>query len=246
VEPTLPRIPDEYLDCVVYLYPSEAAAEDGKQAGGSGFLVGVPTEGLRQNFWILYAISNKHVIKNSTVLRMNTSDGKKTVMPTVRSDWVTHPDGDDLAACAISFDPKDFKFNHVPRASFLTKEIVPKFNIGPGDDAFMVGRFINHEGRQSNLPTVRFGTIGQMPWETIMQNDGFEQESFLVEARSIGGYSGSPIFVFIPLFSSRPGVENWDPPTVFTKGNRITNFDYGSLRSHGPWLLGVDWGHLNN
>lgn len=243
-EPSVPRIPDEYLDCVIYLYPTEVDAEDGGRAGGSGFLVGVPTEGLRQNFWILYAVSNKHVIEKSRVVRMNTADGRKTIVPSARADWIVHPDGDDVAAFQISFDPKEFKFNHVPRASFVSKEIVDRYKIGPGDDAFMVGRFANHEGRQQNLPTVRFGNIAQMPWEAIKQDgNGFEQESFLVEMRSINGYSGSPVFVYIPIFSDRPGLANWNiPPSVVA----YTGKPYGSLKSHGPWLLGVDWGHMND
>ena len=53
----------------------------------------------------------------------------------------------------------------------------------------------------------------------------FPQESFLVEVRSIGGYSGSPVFVFIPPASPREGVKDWVP--------------HGILRSHGPWLLGL-------
>lgn len=233
LEPPVSRIHDGYLDCVVYLYPTAVDAEDGTRADGSGFLVGVPSKGLRQDFWFLYAVTNKHVIKNATTLRLNSRDGKKTILPTVLSSWTVPPSGDDLAACLISFDPMDYKFNHVPRATFLSKEIVKDFNIGPGDDVFMVGRFINHEGRQANLPTVRFGNIGQMPWETIRQDDGFEQESFLVEVRSIGGYSGSPVFVFIPAASTRPGIKDWATPQKI-------------LSSHGPWLLGIDWGYINN
>jgi hypothetical protein len=251
-EPILPRIRDEYLDCVVYLYPTKAEAEDGARAGGSGFLVGVPSVGLRRNFWFLYAVTNKHVIDHtekspaSTVLRMNTRAGKTTVMPTARRSWETHPDGDDLAACVISFDPMAIKFNHVPRGNFLTKDIVKKFNIGPGDDAFMVGRFVNHEGKQSNLPTVRFGNVAQMPYEPV-SIDGVEQEAFLVEVRSIGGFSGSPIFISIPPFSERDGVDDWYPPTVFIKGKRPPeNFDYGFLSKHGPWLLGIDYAYMNN
>jgi hypothetical protein len=37
VERRLPRIPDYALDSIVYLYPSEAAAEDGEQIGGTAF-----------------------------------------------------------------------------------------------------------------------------------------------------------------------------------------------------------------
>jgi hypothetical protein len=50
-----------------------------------------------------------------------------------------------------------------------------------------------HEGRQKNSPTARFGNIAQMPNEPVIIKR-FEQECFLVEARSIGGYSGSPVF----------------------------------------------------
>ena len=42
-----------------------------------------------------------------------------------------------------------------------------------------------------------------MPYEPIIQQTGFPQESFLVEARSIGGCSGSPVFTFIPVLSNR-------------------------------------------
>src|SRR5271166_1331413 len=61
--PGMPRIPDRYLDCVIYLYGSEADAEDGLQTGGSGFLVGVPTTDLTTNAVILYAVTNRHVIE---------------------------------------------------------------------------------------------------------------------------------------------------------------------------------------
>lgn len=244
----MPRIKDAYLDCVVYLYPSEVDADDGTKIGGSGFLVGVPTKELRQDAFFLYAVTNKHIADKYRTVRMNTRDGQKFILPTTRFSWVDHPDGDDISACLVYFDPKEIRFNHVHRDMFLSKDIISRFNIGPGDDCFMVGRFVNHEGRQQNLPTVRFGNIGQMPWEPIRQDDGFEQESFLVECRSIGGYSGSPIFVHIPIFSEREGVENWYPHPFIIQRNVPTHdarVSFGSLKAHGPWLLGVDWGHLN-
>lgn len=36
----MPRIPDWYLDSIIYLYPCETDAKAGKKAGGTGFLVG--------------------------------------------------------------------------------------------------------------------------------------------------------------------------------------------------------------
>jgi hypothetical protein len=244
--PPVPRIPDAYLDCVIYLYASESDAKKGERTGGSGFLVGVPTIDLPRNFWFLYAITNKHVIeRGNTTIRMKTIEGGIDILETIEPDWILHPSGDDVAVCLISFDPKSYKFNFVRRSDFLTNDIIGSLGIGPGDEAFLVGRFISHEGRQQNLPTVRFGCIAQMPWEPIKQDNGFDQESFLVEIRSIGGYSGSPVFVFIPGFSTRTDMPGWYPKdiremtTKYAKGEK-----FGGFMSHGPWLLGVDWGHI--
>ncbi len=229
----MPRIRDTYLDCVIYLYPDARSAEAGERVGGSGFLVGIMSEGLPTDFVFLYAITNRHVIeRGSRVLRMKPRDGGIDVLDLDERSWVYHPDGDDLAACLVSFDPKAYKFSFVWRRDFVDKNLVADMNIGPGDEAFLVGRFINHEGRQQNLPTARFGCIAQMPNEPIVQDTGFRQESFLVEVRSIGGYSGSPVFVFIPPASLREGIKDWVPLKI--------------MRGHGPWLLGVDWGHIND
>jgi hypothetical protein len=70
----------------------------------------------------------------------------------------------------------------------------------------MLGRFINREGLQKNSPTARFGHISQMPGDPI----DAQEEAFLCEVRSIGGYSGSPVFV-LPAFDGRPGGQ--PPPT---------------------------------
>jgi len=88
-----------------------------------------------------------------------------------------------------------------------------------------MGRFVNHEGRQLNTPSLRLGNLSMMPNEPIMQTNGHAQISFLVETHSSGGYSGSPVVLFIRP-SERP-YRRIDP----------------SL-SGGLWLLGVDWGHI--
>lgn len=228
----MPRIRNEFLQCVLYLYPSEAEAEDGAHAGGSGFWVGYGFEHASGTWNLVYAVTNKHVVKSgNTVIRLSKTDGTIDVIPTLESDWAFHPAGDDVAVLFQSSLHKinlgQHSFNYVGVGAFISKPIISSMDIGPGDAAFIVGRFVNHEGRQKNLPTARFGAISQMPWEPIAQDTGFMQESFLVEARSIGGYSGSPVFVEIPRWDSGHGRVN-------------TNWGYG------PWLLGVDWGHIND
>ena len=72
-------------------------------------------------------------------------------------------------------------------------------NIGIGDEAIAIGRFINHDGNQRNQPSVRFGAIAQMPKDKIRTDTG-EQDAFLVEIKSISGYSGSPVFALTSAF----------------------------------------------
>jgi hypothetical protein len=248
--PPVPRIADEFLDCAIYLYASEKDAELGERSGGSGFLVGIPTVDLSANLWITYAVSNKHVIESgNSVIRMRTKAGRHFIMPIDERAWTFHPQGDDLAISLIRFDWQSMRFNFVPRSGFLDKSMLAQFNIGVGDETFVVGRFINHEGRQQNLPTARFGCIAQMPIEPVNSETGFQQESFLVESRSIGGYSGSPVFVEIPKFSIRWGAEDWFPSKVPNSdewAKAVMSNDWGYFRAHGPWLLGVDWGHIND
>jgi hypothetical protein len=222
----MPRIPDGFLDCVVYIYPSEEDAEEGSGIGGSGFLAGIISEDSKPPFWFLYIVTAKHVVlEGSLFVRMTTKDGKKYVHETHGKDWVCHPDGDDVAVCIVSFDPQEVSFSFIPINDFLRLEQIQPLDIGIGDEAFVVGRFINHEGKQRNSPTARSGIISQMPVEPINIR-GNDQECFLVEARSFGGYSGSPVFWRALPFSGMRKIPNWR---------------HGQI---GPLLLGIEVGYI--
>ncbi len=224
----MPRIDDNYLDCSIYLYPSVEAAKEGRAAGGTGFLASVPCETI-PNATFIYAVTNAHVIRNgSPVIRLNTQAVAVDIAPLRDADWTPHPDGDDLAVTGITgLSVATHKFRTVPISMFLTREVSKQYNIGPGEDVFVVGRFVTVEGRQKNTPSARFGHIAMMPGEPIRTDTGVSQESFVVEAKSISGYSGSPVFVRILPLSLRPEAEE-----LATRG--------------WTWLLGVDWGHIND
>src|ERR1700730_14309143 len=96
-EKTMPRIFDEILDSVIYLYHTEEDANAGTQAGASGFLTAIPMPGDTTTAWI-YAVSNRHVCDEAPVIRVNKVDGTVNVYPFRPDDWVKHPDGrTDLA-----------------------------------------------------------------------------------------------------------------------------------------------------
>ena len=192
----MPRLKDQALECVFYLYPSVQAAQDGEAAGGTGCFVSVPSRSLPDRCYT-YAVTNSHVVREggAPVIRLRSKLGGHQVIPLAKDDWVHHPEADDVAAC-LFVPPKDAAYRHIQRHMWATREQIQRYNIGPGDDVCMVGRFINHEGKETNLPTVRFGNIAMMPWEPIRGSRGIRQESYLVECRSLSGYSGSPVFVY--------------------------------------------------
>ena len=238
----MPRIEQQYLDCSIYLYRTEASARAGENAGGSGFLVSVRAKPpFDREFYPMprttvlppehiYAVTNKHVARQGfPVIRLNMIDGQQDIIPLKHEDWIPHPDGDDLAVVAIDLPKHKHRYYAVTNYSFV-KQVNAFSDYGAGDDTFMVGRFINHSGKQRNTPSLRFGSIAMLPFEKVKLYDGFMQEAFLVETRSISGFSGSPVFVYEPRGSS-----------FITESGRESSITDLVGR---PRLLGIDCGHV--
>ena len=200
------------------------AANTGAHAGGSGFIAAVPAA---KNHFHLYGVTNRHVIENgASVIRLNTIDGDFDVLALKPTDWTSHNE-QDLAVVSIELSPSKHRVHFFQIGGFLTKDSIEEYGIGPGDDTFLVGRFVYADGRIKNEPSVRFGKIAMNPGEPIRQPTGHSQESFLVETHSIGGYSGSPVFVYFLPF-----------------GFRTKKRPAADIRDVTISLLGVDWGHL--
>jgi hypothetical protein len=249
LEQDLPRIQDDLLNSVAYLYPSEAEAADGVKLGGSGFFVGSPL-GL-PGLEFLFIVTNKHVVDGgSATARINTPDGRFDIIPLDGETWHYHPDGDDIAVCPIGLNTAHHKIRSVRSDSFLTKRLIEQYDIGVGDDTFVVGRFISREGRERNIPSVRFGAIAQMPAEPIMLEGGVAQESYLIESRSIPGYSGSPVFLTLPPGPpATPRVNPNLPEEMKEKIPEVLKMvGYNPKRNTqyqlGPWLVGIDYCHI--
>jgi hypothetical protein len=229
----MPRIKDTILDCVFYLYRSVQEAKDSEHAGGTGFLVGVP-DSLDPKSDHVYGVTNRHVIRRgATVIRLNTEAGETDTLNLTKDHWAFHPDGDDIAATYLgrSGQRTPVRARYWGVDKFLTPEVIKREDVGPGDEVFMVGRFKEVAGERQNRPTARFGNISRMhDGDPICDPEtGFRYESFLVEVRSLSGYSGSPVFVhFLPGVPRRHGA-------------MMVSYEMGGP---GPWLLGVDWAHL--
>ena len=216
----MPRINDIILEAVVYLYPSSGSPD-----GASGFIIAIPSEVYPERPYYYVATCVHELPGTSPSVRVNTTDGKSCTIETRRSEWTDHPGGDDIAILPLAFDLTGVCA--IKESRLITHSIIVEHSIGPGDEVFLVGRFHVQEGTIRNTPTVRIGNIALMPHEPIYQpKRGTKQESFLVEIRSLSRYSGSPVWVYPAPWYPRPGQEMIHS------------------RAIGPYLLGVDWGHI--
>lgn len=248
-EKTVPRISDMFLQCAVYVYASLEDAKLGEHQGGSGFLVHVRFDQNRD--WSeVYVVTNRHVVigAKTPVVRMNRKDGDVEYISTDLSQWTLHQDGDDIAVLPIRFRYEEVRYWSVASELFLSHPISAAQDVGIGDEAFMVGRFINHEGAEKNAPSVRFGTIAMMPTERIHSPYGIDQESFLVEVRSLPGYSGSAVFLYTAnamndMSMMRDGIPRPADIQFFGKGSNALEA-VRFLKPKGPYLLGIDWCHI--
>lgn len=235
------------LGSSIFLYGSEGDAIDGAHWGGSGALVGI--DSTANPSWVhLYAVTNQHVAERCPVARLVNMQGDPYVLIGDQSDWVAHPDGDDIALRPIGAVPEG-DYWYIPEEKLLSLADLGPEGIGPGDDCLMVGRYINHEFRQFDRPVVRFGNIAMLP-ELVEQKDrAFQQESFLVDMRSQADFSGSPVFVYYEVEGWRylpplPEAVEDDPAAhIDALQERVKGRDTSGVMGR-TWLLGIDWGHL--
>ena len=191
----MPRIDPRILNCTFFLYPTKEDALAGRNFGGTGFLVSIPSAVPDQNFVV--AVTNWHVAcRGSSVLRLNTKQGGVEVLDAGPEDWSFDPRY-DIAVLPLSFEEGDeLERAQMKTSAFVTRDyLTHEKAIGPGEDVFMVGRFIDHDGGNVNLPTVRFGNISAMP-TLIMQENGKKAPAFILDMHSRSGYSGSPVFMY--------------------------------------------------
>lgn len=249
----MPRIADTWVNVAAYIYSSLDAARAGDRFGASGFIVGVPLEEMPE-MAIAYVVTNKHVIKSPSgkkrtpVIRLNRKDGEIECVPTTSDQWTCHPHGDDVAVFPLDIDLTALVISQIEFKDFVTPDLIADEDIGIGDDTVMVGRFVSHEGKQRNSPSVRFGNIAMMNGETVYNAElGINQESFLVETRSLPGYSGSAVLVYSPcsmMDMSRKRYGRARRGGLFGTG-KLDEHDIRALvDSKGPYLLGIDWCHI--
>jgi hypothetical protein len=226
----LMQIPDEVRKCVAFL------ARKNKQGGydekATVFFVFYPLpDGENGTF---YAVTAKHVIEKITehgdgvpYCCLNTRKQGRQFVPIPNNLWVHHEDSHiDVAVAPIPWDWRTVDHTTIPISMFATSKTINEQGIGVGEDLFFPSLFTQRPGEEANLPIIRIGNIAAMPGEPIATSWGVLPQAYLIEARSIGGLSGSPVF--------------WHcGPVRLLAPNRV------GMKAVSFFLLGLVHGHYN-
>lgn len=193
-------VPNKVRKGVVFLGTGEG---DRFKPRATGFIVSVKHSG--RFFW--HVVTAQHCIgklydKGNDIIwgRLNLVAGGVEDFPIPYKTWFHHPDGVeaiDVAVVPIQLDRKTNIFAHNEIEGIATDAAIKKHSIGVGDEVFICGLFANHYGKTRNIPIVRVGNIAAMPEEPVWTKYGYI-EAYLIEAMSIGGLSGSPVYVHLP------------------------------------------------
>jgi len=216
------RIKQHYYDCIVYI---DSKNGDGKDVAGTGFMLGFPVKD-QENQFKVFIVTCRHVLKDRDIdIRINTRDGFSETKDTQKTDWKI----DSVEDLAVCFLPSNDNYTNIfVRSTYdaFHGDMKERLDIGLGDEAYMLGRFVTLEGEYRNTPVCRFGNIAMMPGEPIPNKYfGHENPGYLVDMGIKEGFSGSPVFIQYRGRTERSGSQ-----------------------SSGPWggdrLLGMAWGAM--
>jgi hypothetical protein len=197
------RLPDQILNTVCFI------AQDPSKIkyGGTGFIVAV--RGAYGNAY-LHLVTAKHVAEAVEgapfAIGVNTRHGTKAVMESSQlTKWWYHPTEPKAVDAAVTlfappgYETLDIEWVYAGDESepgmFATPDVMQKNGIGIGDEIAVVGLFSGFSGKDRHFAIVRTGNLAMLPSERIPV-EGFDpMEAYLAEGRSIGGLSGSPVYV---------------------------------------------------
>ncbi len=160
--------------------------------------------------WVIpYVVTAEHVISGLNLkghktiyVRVNKKDGGVIEAASNADHWFFHPDEHertDIAMIPFPGDHEKLEILYIHKALILSREKIKEINLGIGDEVFIPGLFRSHYGQQKNVPIIRVGNLAMMNEEPVYTRYAGYLDAFLIEARSISGLSGSPVWVHLPL-----------------------------------------------
>lgn len=228
------RVPEELLQCVVFIGIKDDRGRFRPRA--TGFVGAVEEHGHRWTMLVTaeHVVSGLQAKGHEIWMRTNL---KGVGAEETRIDpqyWIFSPTDQgkpltDVALCPLWFSEKEEVLGiglSGPQSIIATPEIIARYHFGVGDEVAILGLFRSHHGAERNIPIVRVGNISMMSGEPVKTKYCGYTDAHLIEARSIGGLSGSPVFIN-------------NPPVKIVNGK--------TQLSTGQWfyLLGLVHGHFD-
>jgi hypothetical protein len=207
------RVPDEIRKSVLFIGTLENP--DDPKWRATGYFLAVPDSIISGNTTVgqflvthsypfRFLATARHVAEQlegeDFVLRVNKRDGGVAIIHGhADTKWWYHPtDKEHVDAALTLFQPSElegFDIFTVHLNLFADEQRIGELDIGPGDEVFIAGLFTKITTTAQNVPIVRIGNLAMMPGERIPFKDGKLIDAYLIESRSLGGLSGSPVFV---------------------------------------------------
>ncbi|HUH70928.1 MAG TPA: hypothetical protein VLZ05_19850, partial [Mycobacterium sp.] len=161
-----------------------------------------------------------------------TRKGGFHIVEVAANSWFKPDQSEEIVDVCYSpwpfiWEESDFDIRYFSADIAATKTVMAAQDLGVGNEVAFAGLFVNHHGKKRNEPIVRFGHISAMLAEPVSTQHG-EIEAYLIESRSVGGLSGSPVFIDPGLFR-------------FTDDGQARR--YRAAGEPGGYLLGVMHGH---
>jgi hypothetical protein len=191
----------------------------------TAFYVAIPTSNGAMEY---YAVTARHVVDHAAAygqmyLRANLHGGGFRDFGVSPEAWYRHP-STDVAVARVKLPASLVDLVFIPLDMLATAAYVTEMKVTEGDKVFFIGLFNSNPGLERSQPIVRFGNVSLMPREplAIKMHPGSETETmadgYLVEARSWGGHSGSPAFLYFGDTDRQPVVIIGDTPKTVLLG----------------------------
>jgi hypothetical protein len=197
------RLSRDARKCVVFLgYPEREKGETAIRCEGTGFLL------LYKGGFHL--VTARHVAKSlgdiGWATRVNRLDGSCGLFDAENVPWAFHPDDTvDIAVCGFTLSrAQGYDFLYIDGEILLLNQAQEASAdwVEVGDMCYTVGLWRYLEGRERNLPVVHSGNIARLAGEEKIpvsapgKPGGRELvDGYLVEAQTLRGLSGSPVFI---------------------------------------------------
>jgi hypothetical protein len=196
------RLQDNVADCVVYLgtclNSSDLSGKD-MRLEGTGFIILYGDAS--------YVVTARHVAQDLEPpfhIRYNNKQGLFQAQEIDSGTWWHHPVDNtaDVAVMQIEVPSWAEVSPWIPKW-FVSRYKKRTKDIGAGDLAYIVGMYKWCPGETLNTPVYHTGHIARMDIEPIRCGDwrkkrsssSIEMDACLIEAQTLDGLSGSPVFV---------------------------------------------------